>query len=117
MKKLFIILMFALFSYSGFSQEYDDMYFSKKDRVVVKTVTTTKYINPEYLERYVSEPETTTIVYTTYQQRPRYNNWRWNISFGYNYGYNPYYDPFYMDYNYYSYPYYYNRPYNLTHCR
>ena len=32
MKKLFIFILFFTFSFAGFSQEYDDMYFNKRDR-------------------------------------------------------------------------------------
>ena len=127
MSRLLLIFAFLLMSSFAFSQEYDDMYFNKRDRKKVRQENYTldhfssKHVNPEYIARYTTKPKVKVQV-RSYHRPYRYNHsrWNWNISFGYHYGWhNPYYsywhypygwnDPFYYGYNYYSwYPYHYN---------
>jgi hypothetical protein len=111
MSKLLLIFAFLFMSSLGFSQEYDDMYFNKRDRKTVKVeVSHTKHVNPEYIARYTSKPKTK-VVARSYHQPVRltyfvgFSTWnRWYDPFWYD----PFYQPFYPHYGYYPhyYPYY-----------
>ncbi len=107
MKKL-LLIAFLFISSFAFAQEYDDMYFTKKDRKRTKVnyESNRKHINPEYIARYTTKPKVK--VYVESYHRPyryNYNRWNWNITFGYSnwYHYDPFYSPFYSHYNYYPY--------------
>lgn len=130
MQKLFLILLFALFSCSTFSQgKYNTISLSRNNYLLVDTSIDVRYTTFNQL----SSPQKSLLIYNLiqdFQWNPHkywgsylwkirfvynryYNSWLYSYWYDYNYGlfYNPW---FYFDnywYYSYSYPRYYNYPY------
>lgn len=101
MKKLLFIFAFVMMASFSFSQEYDDMYYNKKDRVYVNS----KHVNPEYIVRYESKPKTI-ITIQSFHRPYVYYDWMFGFNhFSWYYGYPFYYDSFFFRHPYYSYNY------------